>query len=85
MTDVPVDFIDLFEKNGFAHLAKGRPKVSLSIQDHETPYRYREVRGTVVDLTEAGGDSHIDRLAKKYLGEVRVIYRIQPDRFSTYG
>ncbi len=72
-----------------------RPKVALSIQDPDNPYRYLEVRGTVVGITEEGGDAHIDRLAKKYLGvetypyrregEVRVIYRILPDKFSTYG
>lgn len=131
MADIPKDFLDLFEKNGFANLAtimpngspqvtpvwvelksgevfvnsakgrqkdlnmRSRPKVALSIQDPQNPYRYLEVRGTVADITEDGGDAHIDRLAKKYLGvekypyrqegEVRVIYRIRPERFSTYG
>ena len=42
-----------------------------------------------------GGDEHIDALAKKYLGldtypnrqegEVRVIYRIEPERFTHMG
>ncbi len=74
---------------------RARPKVALSIQDPENPYRYLEVRGTVDEITEEGGDAHIDTLAKKYLGqdsypyrqpgEIRVIYRIRPERFSTYG
>lgn len=56
MTDVPAGFMDLFEKKGFAHLAKGRPKVSLSIQDPDNPYRYLEARRTVVNITEEEGD-----------------------------
>jgi PPOX class probable F420-dependent enzyme len=72
-----------------------RPKVSLSIQDPDNPYRYLEVRGQVVEITEEGADAHIDKLTKNYLGmekypygqegEVRVIYRIKPDRIIPYG
>jgi PPOX class probable F420-dependent enzyme len=71
------------------------PRVTLAIQDPDNPYRYLEVRGRVVEVTEEGADAHIDRLAKKYLGvdkypnrregEVRVIYKIQPERASTMG
>ena len=70
-------------------------QVALAIQDPENPYRYLAVRGRVEDITETGADAHIDSLAKKYLGqdrypyrkagEVRVIYRIRPDRVSTMG
>jgi len=70
-------------------------KVALSIQDPDNPYRYLEVRGEVVEITEAGADAHIDALAKKYLdkdkypfrqpGEVRVIYKIRPEKTSTMG
>jgi PPOX class probable F420-dependent enzyme len=65
------------------------PRVSISIQDPDNPYRYLEIRGTVVELTEQGADDHIDKMAKKYLGkdkypfrtptEVRVLYRVRPD------
>ena len=84
--------------------AKGRQKdrnmrrdgrVSLSIQDPENPYRYLEIRGKVVVVTEAGADEQIDKLARKYLGkdkypyaqpgEVRVTYRIEPEHFSSMG
>ena len=68
------------------------PRVSLSMCDPENPYRYLEVRGKVVEITEEGADEHIDALAGKYLGadrfpghndnEVRVIYRIEPESFS---
>ena len=71
------------------------PNVAISLQDPDNPYRYLAVRGKVVDITEKGADDHIDSLAKKYLGkdkyplrgsgEVRVIYKIQPERVSTMG
>ncbi|MEE9595125.1 MAG: PPOX class F420-dependent oxidoreductase, partial [Candidatus Hydrothermarchaeales archaeon] len=47
---------------------RSRPQVALSMQDPDNPYRYLEVRGSVVEITEEGADEHIDKLAKKYLG-----------------
>ena len=71
------------------------PRVALALQDPENPYRYLQVRGQVVEVTEKGADDHIDSLAKKYLGkdkypnrrpgEVRVIYKIKPERSFTMG
>ena len=71
------------------------PAVALSIVDPANSYRYVGVRGRVVEITEQGADAHIDRLAKKYLdqdrypyrqpGEVRVIYKIVPERVSGMG
>lgn len=71
------------------------PRVTIAISDPENPYRYLEVRGKVVEITENGADAHIDKLAKKYLGadrypyrqpgEVRVIYRIEPERITSMG
>jgi PPOX class probable F420-dependent enzyme len=70
-------------------------RVAMAIQDPDNPYRYLEIRGHVVDITEEGADKHIDSLAKKYLGvdkypnrqpgEVRVIYKVVPDRVLTMG
>ena len=71
------------------------PRVALSIQDPDNPYRYLEVRGKVSEITQNGADEHIDSLAKKYLGvakypnrrpgEVRVLYKIEPQKFSSMG
>ncbi len=71
------------------------PRVSLAIVDPENPYRYMEIRGRVVEITEHGADASIDKLAKKYLGvdkypygqpsEVRVLYKIQPEHTTTMG
>lgn len=69
--------------------------VALSIQDPDNPYRYLEVRGSVAEITEENADKHIDKMAKKYIGqdkypwskpdEVRVIYKIKPERTSQMG
>ena len=71
------------------------PRVALSIQDPDNPYRYLEVRGKVSEITQKGADEHIDSLAQKYLGvakypnrrpgETRVLYKIEPERFSAMG
>ena len=71
------------------------PRVALAIQDPENPYRYLEIRGNVVEVTEKGADEHINSLAKKYLGkdvypfrqpgEQRVLYKIEPKKFSAMG
>ncbi|HEY4748800.1 MAG TPA: PPOX class F420-dependent oxidoreductase [Steroidobacteraceae bacterium] len=68
-------------------------RVALSISDPDNPYRYLEVRGHVVERTHTGADQHIDAMAKKYLGqdkypyrrpgEVRVIYKVAPERTSS--
>src|ERR1700726_1521680 len=44
------------------------PRVSMAIVDPENPYRYLEIRGRVVEITEDGADEHIDKMAKKYIG-----------------
>ena len=70
-----------------------QPRVALSIQDPENPYRYLGIQGTVVEITEEGAEAHIHELADKYWGrpfslpegEVRVIYKIRPDRVWTMG
>jgi len=71
------------------------PRVSMSIQDPDNPYRYLEIRGKVIDITQQGADDHIDSLAQKYLGqakypyrqpgEVRVLYKIEPQKLSSMG
>ena len=84
--------------------AKGRVKdknmrrdsrVGLDLVDPENPYRHLSLRGRVVDITEQGADAHIDKMARKYLGqdkypyggpgEIRVIYKIMPERAHAMG
>ncbi len=71
------------------------PRVALSIADPANPYRYLGIQGRVVEMTEKGGDAHIDKMAKKYLGkdsypgrkagEVRIVVKIEPDKVHTNG
>jgi PPOX class probable F420-dependent enzyme len=71
------------------------PRVALAIIDPDNPYRYLEIRGKVIEITEQGASAHIDKMAKKYLdadkypygqpGEVRVMYKIQPEHATMMG
>jgi len=71
------------------------PRGTLTIQDPDNPYRYLEVRGRVVEITESGADAHINRLSLKYTGnpvyahrgpgEVRVLYKVEPHKATWMG
>ena len=71
------------------------PRVTLTIRDEQNPYRYAEVRGTVVE-TVGGQEArdHIDELSQKYNGEPyppenikseRVMLWIVPSRQTVMG
>lgn len=97
-------WIDLDGDTIVVNSAQGRVKdknmrndarVAISMVDPENPYRALMIRGRVVGITTEGADDHINKMAKKYLGqdvypfrqpgEVRVLYRIAPERVSTMG
>jgi PPOX class probable F420-dependent enzyme len=70
------------------------PRVGLDILDPDNPYRHLSIRGKVVDITENGAVDHINKLSNKYIGqdypyrhpgEVRVIYKIEPERAHAMG
>lgn len=71
------------------------PRVAVLISDPANPYRYVQIRGKVVEISEEGAEDSIDRLARKYLGldeypdrkqnEVRVMYKIVPEHVSGMG
>jgi PPOX class probable F420-dependent enzyme len=73
-----------------------RRRVAIEIADPDNPDRYLAVRGSVVEITEVGAEAHLDRLARRYLGrdrypdsyrfpgEVRRIYRIAPEKVTTW-
>ncbi len=59
------------------------PRVTLLCYDPRQPQRYLEVRGTVVEMTEAGAAGHLDDLASKYAGRpVRYFGDVIPARFA---
>jgi PPOX class probable F420-dependent enzyme len=74
------------------HNMMARSQVTVLIIDHENPYRWLELRGTVDEITEEGAVDHINALSKRYFGredfygnnpelrhkETRVIYKIKP-------
>lgn len=74
------------------NMQEGSP-VALSIVDPDNPYRYMQIRGRVVRVTQQGADAHIDALTKKYLGkdkypfrqagEERILCEIQPGAVQT--
>jgi len=97
-------WVDFDGKHVLVNSAKGRlkdknmrrdPRVAISLQDPANPYRYLEIRGKVVEVTEKGADDHINKMAQKYLGkpvypfrqpgEVRVLYKIEPEKVSSMG
>jgi PPOX class probable F420-dependent enzyme len=74
---------------------RARPQVTLCIQDPTSPYRYLQIRGTVVEITTDGADEHIDSLTLKYRGipkypsrqpgEQRVKYKIRVEKIDAHG
>ena len=59
------------------------PRVTLLCYDPREPLRYLEVRGIVVEMTEAGAGRHLDELASKYAGRpVRYFGDVIPARFA---
>lgn len=74
---------------------RARSQVGLAISDPDNPYRYLGIQGKVVEITEAGADEHIDKMAMKYMGkdkypfrnpnETRCLYKIEPVKVHTMG
>ena len=69
------------------------PRIAISLVDRNNPYHMLTLRGEVIDqISGAEADSHIDKMAKKYLdkdkypfrapGEKRVILKVKPTRVA---
>ena len=68
------------------------PRVAISIVDQKNVYRYAQIRGKVVEITTEGAWDHINKLARKYMGqdrayggsqsETRIIVKILPEHIS---
>src|SRR5579875_3138491 len=50
------------------------PRVTLLVYDQSNPYEFVEIRGTAAGSRE-DADDHIDRLAKKYIGQDKYPFR----------
>jgi PPOX class probable F420-dependent enzyme len=78
-------FVRVNTMRGFAKERNMRrdPKVTLLCYDPRQPLRYLEIRGTVVEMTEAGALEHLDALASKYAGRpVRYFGECIPAEFA---
>ncbi len=73
---------------------RARPRMALAILDPTNPYRYVQIRGTVIELREQGAPEHIRLLSRKYRGsdvfpipdgQVRVMVFVRPDHVSVTG
>ncbi|HEU0296004.1 MAG TPA: PPOX class F420-dependent oxidoreductase [Anaerolineales bacterium] len=72
---------------------KARPRVAMTIQDPNDPYRYLGIRGEVVSYTTEGADEHIHKLSLRYKdepwnprkGQRRIIFRIKPTHFDPHN
>ncbi len=51
------------------------PRVAIAVYSQQNPYAHATVRGRVVEITHEGADAHIDKMAKKYLGQDKYPYR----------
>jgi PPOX class probable F420-dependent enzyme len=95
-------WVDYDGRHVWVNTAEGRQKprnirrdrrVALSVISQENPYAWATIRGRVAELTHDGADEHIDKLAKKYLGqdrypfrqpgEQRLIVKIEPERVAS--
>src|SRR5579862_3799637 len=70
------------------------PRVGVDLLDPDNPYRHISILGRVTEITEQGAAEHINKLSRKYLGtdypyagngEVRVIYKIEPQHVHAMG
>jgi PPOX class probable F420-dependent enzyme len=71
------------------------PRIALCIHDPANPYRYLQIRGRIIEITEEGADDHINALMFKYHGErkypwkrpgeVRVKYIVQIEKVDAHG
>ena len=62
------------------------PHVALALMAMDDPYRYVQIRGKVVEISEVNAAEHIHTLSLKYrgrrfdipAGQIRVMYKIKP-------
>ncbi len=71
------------------------PDIALSATDPDNPYRYLEIRGTVVRVDDDADNSFINSMAKKYMGQdvypyhqegdERVVMVVEPKHTTQMG
>ena len=71
------------------------PRLTITVANGENPYEFAEIRGRVREKTTEDAFDHIDRLAKKYIGQdkypyhqpgdVRVKFFVDADSAKIHG
>ena len=74
---------------------EANPNIAISGIDPDNPYRYLEMRGTVVRVDDDSSNAFIDSMAKKYMdadaypfhqpGDERVVMRVEPVHTTQMG
>ena len=66
-------------------------RVTLLMVDPGNMWRWVQIQAAVVEKTQAGGEDHIDRLSRRYLGrdyvkhvpdDPRLVVRVRPERVT---
>lgn len=71
---------------------RARPYVALMVYDPQSPTRYIQIRGPIIEQDEEHGPEHIDFLSRRYdgkpwtpvPGQRRVRYALRPERVDTH-
>jgi len=58
---------------------KRDPRIAISVFDQNNPYSSASIRGEVLDITEEGGEEHIDKMNMKYRGTPKYAYHNPKD------
>jgi len=58
---------------------KRDPRIAISLFDQSNPYSSVSIRGKVIEITEKGGEEHIDKMSLKYNGTPKYPYHIPSD------
>jgi len=58
---------------------KRDPRVAISIYDQDNPYSSASIRGKAIEITEKGGEEHIDKMNMKYHGNPKYPYHMPSD------
>jgi PPOX class probable F420-dependent enzyme len=73
---------------------KRDPRIAITIYDQNNPYSNVSLRGKAIEITEEGGEDHIDKLNMKYHGspnyprhntkDPRTLFKVRVDRIAVW-
>jgi PPOX class probable F420-dependent enzyme len=72
--------------------ARRTGQIAMNVLNHENPYEYVYIQGSVDQGTHEGAEEHIDRMAQKYLGvdkypyhqpgDQRILFKVTPEKVT---